>query len=169
MKVQLRTTVRPANLFKTIMRAMREQRAVVIVYTRANGSETVRTIEPYMATRNQDGDRYVRAMDRQSGETRTFRLDRVNAYGVGPKGSFRMTVPEPKSDRSRAFTATVQDAPAETVQATMHRVHAAASRSVLTDEQSRAVHMVLATDPDSAAGLEADRLADRVFGAVSGS
>lgn len=124
MRIQLRTTVRPANLFKTVKRAMREQRTLTIVYTRANGSGTVRTVEPFTLTRNQDGDRYMRVMDRQSGESRTFRLDRVTAYGLGPAGSFRLEMPEPKSDRSRAFAATALDAPAA-----MQRVYAASVTS----------------------------------------
>ncbi len=127
MRVQLKTTVRPANLYKTVKRAMREQRTLTIVYTRENGSRTVRTIEPFMVTRNQAGDRYVRAMDRQSGESRTFRLDRVQAYGLGSAGSFRLELPEPKSDRSRAFAATIGQAERERAAAVQRLIHAASA------------------------------------------
>jgi predicted DNA-binding transcriptional regulator YafY len=109
MQVQLCTNVRQHSLYRTIVRAMREHRAVAVVYTRANGSETVRTIEPYALTRNKTtGDRYVRAMDRQSGETRTFRLDRIAAYGLGD--AFRLAVPEPRSEASRATAARMAEA-----------------------------------------------------------
>jgi predicted DNA-binding transcriptional regulator YafY len=108
MRVQLCTNVRLHSLYRTVTRAMREHRSLAIVYTRANSSGTVRTIEPYAITRNAEGDRYVRAMDRQSGETRTFRLDRVTAYGLGD--AFRLTVPEPRSDASRAAAARMAEA-----------------------------------------------------------
>jgi len=94
MKINLTTTVRPVNAYRMIVRAMREQRPVTVEYTRANGSKTTRTVEPYMITRNKAGDRYVRAMDWQSEESRTFRLDRITAYGLGPAFGFKITPPE---------------------------------------------------------------------------
>lgn len=91
MKVQLTTTVRPTNVYRAVVRAMREQRPLTVRYTRANGSHTTRTVEPYAITRNKaTGDRYVRAMDWQSGESRTLRLDRVDAYGLGSAFGFRL-------------------------------------------------------------------------------
>lgn len=90
MRVQLTTNVRPYSAYRTIVRAMRERRPVFVQYTRENGSHTTRTIEPYAITRNAKGDRYVRVLDWKSGEKRTFRLDRINAYGLGPAFSFRL-------------------------------------------------------------------------------
>ena len=68
-----------------ILYAMRKRFRVTITYTRANGSETVRTIEPYMLTRNTAGDRYVRAMSTAADgtpEVRTWRLDRMVSLTV---------------------------------------------------------------------------------------
>lgn len=90
MQIQLVENVRSYSVYKTIVRAMREQRPVFVRYTRENGSPTSRTIEPLSITRNGDGDRYVRVLDWKSGERRTFRLDRINAYGVGDAFSFRL-------------------------------------------------------------------------------
>jgi len=94
MQVQLTTTVRPTNIYRAVIRAMREQRPLTLDYTRANGSSTTRTVEPYAITRNKNGDRYVRAMDWQSGESRTLRLDRVDAYGFGPAFGFKILGPD---------------------------------------------------------------------------
>jgi predicted DNA-binding transcriptional regulator YafY len=85
------------RLHRDIVKAMRLRRPVTVSYTRANGSETVRTIEPFMITRNKDGAPYVRVMDRESGEARTFRLDRISAYTVGGnKSRHLLEVPESK-------------------------------------------------------------------------
>jgi hypothetical protein len=42
--------------------------------------ETIRTIEPYAIVTTKAGDIIIKAMDRESGEARTFRLDRIKAY-----------------------------------------------------------------------------------------
>lgn len=65
-----------------IVSAMRKQRPITVTYTKADGSETVRTVEPYMITRSKAGDWYVKAMDRQSGQARSWRLDRIVFYTV---------------------------------------------------------------------------------------
>lgn len=85
------------RLHSHMIKAMRLRRAVTISYTRENGSTTVRTIEPYMITRNKNGDPYVRVMDRESKESRSFRLDRIGAYTVhGNKSRHTLEVPESK-------------------------------------------------------------------------
>lgn len=63
-------------------RAMDRRHPVTITYTKADGSTTVRTIEPYEIRTTKAGDIIVKAMDRQSGESRTFRTDRVVSYTV---------------------------------------------------------------------------------------
>lgn len=90
MKVQLTETVRPTNVYRAIVKSMREQRPLFVRYTRENGSHTSRTVEPYMLTRSKAGNRYVRVVDRKTGESRTLRLDRINAYGLGPADGFRL-------------------------------------------------------------------------------
>jgi hypothetical protein len=67
---------------KAIVDAMRLQRPVTLTYVKADGTETVRTVEPFALDRNKDGEWYVRAMDRQSKEARTWRLDRIVFYTV---------------------------------------------------------------------------------------
>lgn len=112
------------RLHRDIIKAMRRQRPVTISYTRQDGSDTVRTVEPYMISRNKDGDLYIRAMDRQSKEARTFRLDRIDAYTVGAHRSrFLLEVPTP-SEKSGVPTK------AETLRAAQY---AAADRRELAD------------------------------------
>lgn len=63
-----------------IMRAMDRQQPITITYLKADGSETIRTIETYNIEVSNAGDILLKVMDRQSGEKRTFRLDRIRAY-----------------------------------------------------------------------------------------
>lgn len=65
-----------------LLRAWDKQRPVTITYTKADGTETVRSIEIYDVTTSKAGDVLIKAMDRQSGESRTWRLDRISAYTV---------------------------------------------------------------------------------------
>lgn len=65
-----------------LITALDKQHPVTITYTKADGSETIRTIEIYNVIVSQAGDILVRAMDREAGETRSFRLDRIQAYTV---------------------------------------------------------------------------------------
>lgn len=64
------------------VRALDHQHPVTIIYTRADGAETLRTIEIYDITITKAGDVLLKAMDRTSGESRSWRLDRVTAYTV---------------------------------------------------------------------------------------
>lgn len=85
------------KVFADIVKAMRLRRPVTMTYTRANGTTTVRTVEPYRLTKNGSGDPYFRAMDRESGESRSFRLDRIQTYTIGGhKSRFLLETPEPK-------------------------------------------------------------------------
>lgn len=65
-----------------LIRAFDKHHPVTITYTKADGTETIRTIEIYDVTTSKAGDILIKAMDRQSGESRTFRLDRIAAYTV---------------------------------------------------------------------------------------
>jgi predicted DNA-binding transcriptional regulator YafY len=65
-----------------LITAMDHHYPVTITYTKADGSETVRTIEIYDVTTSAAGDLLVKAMDRESGEQRTFRLDRIVSYSL---------------------------------------------------------------------------------------
>jgi predicted DNA-binding transcriptional regulator YafY len=65
-----------------IMRAMDRQQPITITYLKANGDQTVRTIETYAIEVSNAGDILLKVMDRESGDRRTFRLDRIAAYTV---------------------------------------------------------------------------------------
>ncbi|WP_171908283.1 WYL domain-containing protein [Streptomyces niveus] len=58
------------------------QHPVTITYTKADGTETLRTIEIYDIHTTKAGDIVLKAMDRETGESRTWRLDRISAYTV---------------------------------------------------------------------------------------
>lgn len=71
-------------------------RPVVIDYESASGERSVRTVEPFemndLAKRP-----FFRAMDRRSGDYRSFRLDRLSAYRVASRrGRNRVPRPEPR-------------------------------------------------------------------------
>jgi predicted DNA-binding transcriptional regulator YafY len=63
-------------------KAVRREQPVTVTYTKADGTETVRTIEPTSLATTKAGDVIVKAMDRASDAARTFRLDRISAYTV---------------------------------------------------------------------------------------
>jgi predicted DNA-binding transcriptional regulator YafY len=85
-----------------LIRAWDKQRPVTITYTKADGTETVRTIEIYDVTVTKAGATIVKAMDRQSGESRTWRLDRIESYTVHA-GSY--TVPREVDETPRPMAA----------------------------------------------------------------
>jgi predicted DNA-binding transcriptional regulator YafY len=61
-------------------RAMDRQHPVTLTYIKADGTETIRTIEIYDVRTTKAGRVTLKAMDRQSGESRTFRIDRIVSY-----------------------------------------------------------------------------------------
>lgn len=63
-----------------LYRATDRRHPITITYTKADGTVTIRTIEPYDIRTTRAGAVIVKAMDRQSGESRTFRADRITAY-----------------------------------------------------------------------------------------
>lgn len=65
-----------------LIRAMDHQHPITITYTKADGTETLRTIEIYDVAPTNAGYIVLKAMDRDSGEARTFRLDRISHYTV---------------------------------------------------------------------------------------
>lgn len=62
--------------------AIAGERPVLITYVAEDGERTTRTIEPYEISATARGDLIVRAMDRRSGEPRSFRLDRIQMLNV---------------------------------------------------------------------------------------
>lgn len=65
-----------------LSRAMDRRHPVTITYTKADGAETIRTIELYDIRTTKTGALIVKAMDRQTGDSRTFRIDRLISYTV---------------------------------------------------------------------------------------
>jgi predicted DNA-binding transcriptional regulator YafY len=61
-------------------RAMDRHHPVTITYVKADGTTTVRTIEIYSVQTTSKGAVILKAMDRQSRESRTFRIDRLVSY-----------------------------------------------------------------------------------------
>lgn len=60
--------------------------------------ETIRTIEIHDLTISQAGDILIKAMDRATGEARSFRLDRLVAYSIH-RTAYR--VPRPTADADK--------------------------------------------------------------------
>ena len=65
-----------------LIAALDKHHPVTITYIKADGSQTLRTIEIYDVVVSAAGDILLKAMDRETGETRSFRLDRIQAYTV---------------------------------------------------------------------------------------
>lgn len=65
-----------------LIKALDAKHPVTITYIKADGSTTVRTIEIYDITVSAAGDIVLKAMDRETGEARSFRLDRLVSYTV---------------------------------------------------------------------------------------
>jgi predicted DNA-binding transcriptional regulator YafY len=62
--------------------AIGAERPVLITYVAADGEQTTRTIEPYELAGTRGGNILVLAMDRRSGDARSFRLDRITHLSV---------------------------------------------------------------------------------------
>jgi|SRR5689334_15859236 len=90
---------------RRIQKAADREQPVTITYTKADGTETVRTIEPLTLKVTKAGDTLIQAMDRLSGEKRSFRLDRVSAYTVHrTRRTVRTEAPAPtKAELAEAF------------------------------------------------------------------
>jgi predicted DNA-binding transcriptional regulator YafY len=65
-----------------LIKAFDRHHPVTIHYTKADGTQTLRTIEIYDITLSAAGDILLKAMDRETRERRTFRLDRIQAYTI---------------------------------------------------------------------------------------
>jgi len=67
-----------------LIKALDAKQPVTITYVRADGTTTVRTIELYDVIVSAAGDILLKAMDRETGESRSFRVapDRLISYTV---------------------------------------------------------------------------------------
>jgi predicted DNA-binding transcriptional regulator YafY len=76
-----------------LLRAADRRHPVTITYTKADGTTTVRTIEIAECRTTKQGAIILRAADRQSGELRTWRLDRIQAYTIH-RTAYTVTLPD---------------------------------------------------------------------------
>lgn len=65
-----------------LIKALDAKHPVTITYIKADETTTVRTIEIYDIVVSAAGDILLKAMDRETGESRSFRLDRLVSYTV---------------------------------------------------------------------------------------
>jgi len=67
-----------------LTKAMKRQHPVTVSYVRADGEHVLRTIEIYEIPDKptKGGKRIVRAMDRDTGQTRSWRIDRIVEYVI---------------------------------------------------------------------------------------
>ena len=65
-----------------LIKALDAKHPVTITYVKADETITVRTIEIFDITVSAAGDIVLKAMDRETGEARSFRLDRLVAYTI---------------------------------------------------------------------------------------
>lgn len=103
--VSRQTTTRTlADLY----RALDRQQAVTITYRKDDGSESLRTLEPYDIRTTKAGGIIIRAMDRESGEARSFRLDRIEAYTLH-RSAFQIERPTDTTEQEHPELATTAD------------------------------------------------------------
>lgn len=86
-----------------LITALDKQQPVTITYVKADDTTTVRTIEPYDIVVSSAGDIILKAMDRETGEARSFRLDRLVSYTVHRSA---YVVARPAADDKPARTTT---------------------------------------------------------------
>jgi predicted DNA-binding transcriptional regulator YafY len=92
-----------------LIKALDAKHPVTITYTKADGTETLRTIEIFDVIVTAAGDIVLRAMDRETGEARSWRIDRIVAYSIHRTAYVieRPTADEPKT-RTTVGLATVE-------------------------------------------------------------
>lgn len=157
-------------------KAVRNARPVTITYTKADGEETVRTIEPTALALTKSGAVLVKAADRLSGDRRSFRLDRVSAYTVHrTRFTVRTEAPAPtKAELAEAFQASLSQAPelsdSEELWAAKLAATAGAPR-VRLEGRGWTGHLDLSTEAFGPSGWSAKVTLDPEFAhlAVSGS
>ncbi|MEI5100312.1 WYL domain-containing protein [Streptomyces sp. PmtG] len=65
-----------------LITALDRRQPVTVTYVKADDTTTIRTIELYDVVVSNAGDIVLKAMDRETGEARSWRLDRLVAYTV---------------------------------------------------------------------------------------
>ncbi len=86
----MRTATDQRRLRDDLEKAVARELPVTITYTDERGNTSVRTVEPYgKFIRTLSGEFIVKAMDRETGRPRSWRLDRIELYTVH-RGSFQV-------------------------------------------------------------------------------
>lgn len=86
-----------------LIKALDAKHPVTITYIKADGTTTIRTIEIYDITVSAAGDIVLKAMDRETGEARSFRLDRLVSYTVH-RTAYSVTRPAADEPKQRTTT-----------------------------------------------------------------
>ncbi len=79
-------------------RALDARRPVTLTYTKKDGTETVRTVEIYDIRTPKAGHVMLRAMDRQTGEARSFLIAGIRTYTIH-RGTYQIARPEDATTR----------------------------------------------------------------------
>lgn len=147
-----------------VAEALRRHRSIELRYVRRDGEESVRTVDPYGLVARR-GRWYVPALDRASGEVRTFRVDRIDAARIGPPA----TGPDPGFDPEAHVVAALARVPARwrveaVVDAPLDVIRARVSPTLadLADADGRTRLTMRADSLDWAAGVLAGLGADLV-------
>jgi predicted DNA-binding transcriptional regulator YafY len=86
-----------------LITALDKKQPVTITYVKSDGTTTIRTIEAYDVVISNAGDILIKAMDRETGEARTFRVDRIVSYSTHRTA---YTVDRPAADEPKQRTTT---------------------------------------------------------------
>lgn len=86
-----------------LIKALDAKHPVTITYVKADGTETIRTIELADIIVTTAGDIVLRAADRDTHEMRSFRLDRIQAYTVH-RTAYTVTLPAADESKTRTTT-----------------------------------------------------------------
>jgi predicted DNA-binding transcriptional regulator YafY len=146
-----------AIVLLTLADAVRHHRPVSIRYTAADGRRSERTLHPYGLV-SHSGRWYITGADAETGEERTFRLDRIADARALP-GSFE---PPPGLDPAQRVlsgfaTATYRHHVILRVQGTTGQIRARLPASVATIEEPSPAERPPGSEPPLAAGSQASR------------
>lgn len=86
-----------------LIKALDAKHPVTITYTKADGTETIRTIELADIIVTNAGDIVLRAADRDTQEMRSFRIDRIQTYTVH-RTSYLVELPAADEPKTRTTT-----------------------------------------------------------------
>lgn len=86
-----------------LIKALDAKHPVTITYTKADGTETIRTIEIADILVTAAGDIVLRAADRDTRETRSFRADRIQTYTVH-RTAYVVEMPAADGPKTRTTT-----------------------------------------------------------------